>query len=154
MTSETSQEPQEQTRETELTEQLQRLQAEFSNYRRRAEADAKDARNQGKDGLFKELFAVIDSIELALKHRKDHACEVTEGLELIYSQLLSMLEQHGITKIPMQDVVDAKLHEVYLTETKADAKDGAILDVLQSGYARGDTVLRTAKVKAARKGPQ
>ncbi len=142
----------------ELTEQLQRLQAEFANYRKRTEADAALAAEKGQEKFLRDLLSVADSVMLALKH--DVASEkpakaeadLRVGLNLIKDQFNQLLERFGVETVDCTGTVDPRLHEVYLTETTKDAPNGAILEVLQQGYQRRGSVLRTAKVKAARNG--
>ena len=138
----------------ELIEQLQRLQAEFENYRKRIESQNQDAAAKGQEKLIKEILPIVDSLELAIKHysanHKEHESDLLKGIELIYSQLKATLENLGVQRINTEGTVDPRLHEVYLTET-ADAQPNTILETLQHGYVRHGTVLRTAKVKAARK---
>ena len=138
-------------RENELVGQVQRLQAEFDNYRKRVTADMKFAAEKGQEKLVKDLLPIVDSVDLALKHYGTESSELAKGLALIHSQLMTTLENWGVTQIPCEGNVNPQFHEVYLTET-AGAPQNTILDVLQPGYQRHGTVLRTAKVKAARKG--
>jgi molecular chaperone GrpE len=149
---ETPAQPSDQTQE--LIGQLQRLQAEFENYRKRVDAQSQDAAAKGQEKLIKELLPAIDSLELAIKHyganHKQHESDLLKGIELVYSQLKSTLENLGVHRAKADGLVDPRLHEVYLTET-SDAPSNTILEVLQHGYVRHGTVLRTAKVKAARK---
>lgn len=144
-----------QTREQELTSQLQRLQAEFENYRKRVDAEGQQAGQKGQEKLLKDLLTVVDSLDLALKHNtaltetNPAFTELRQAMLLIHNQLSQFLEQHAVERIPTTGVVDPRLHEVYTTET-ADAPAGTILETFQSGFRRNGTVLRTAKVKAAR----
>lgn len=145
--------PQEQspTKEQELVSQLQRLQAEFDNYRKRVEAESQRAAEKGQEKLIKDVLAIVDSMELALKHNTEKENELTKGLELIYSQFLSALESWGVHRIQSEGPVDPRLHEVYITDTSDTVQPNHILETLQHGYTRSGVVLRTAKVKAARK---
>jgi molecular chaperone GrpE len=146
--------PQQPTRQQELTDQLQRLQAEFANYRKRIEAEQQYAAERGQEKIVKEVLSIVDSMELAIKHHTNdnkQTQELLKGLELIYSQLLSALENWGVERIPADGLLDPRLHEVYITETRDDVPSNTILETLQHGYMRHGTVLRTAKVKAARK---
>jgi len=134
----------------ELVDQLQRLQAEFENYRKRVDFEIMQAKDRGEEAVIKELFPVIDSFELAIKHHSECEDELLKGVELIYSQLLSQLERLGVHRIPAEGIVDPRLHEVYIAE-QSEQPEHTIIEVLQQGYTRNGTVLRTAKVRAARK---
>lgn len=146
----------------ELTNQLQRLQAEFDNYRKRGEAEAKRISERHVEAILRELLPIIDGTELCIQHygpkqdkeeKQENAKsdELLTGITLIHKQLEHVLEHWGVTRIPAEGQVDPKLHEVYLTETTNAHTPGSIITVLQQGYTRNGTVLRTAKIKAARK---
>ena len=141
------------------------LQAEFNNYRRRADADVATALERGREKAIRELLPVLDSFALAKAHAKAPApaaenphkaaavteeSELSKGFTLIYSQLHKLLDEWQVSEIPGTGLVDTRLHEVYITETLPNKPAGTILQVLQPGYVRNGTVLRTAKVKAAR----
>lgn len=135
----------------ELIDTLKRLQAEFENYRKRADAECRSSQSRGENAVIIELLPVIDSFEQALKH-SDGKSELHTGVQHIYTQLLSQLERLGIHRIQETGIVDPKLHEVYLVAQNS-GPEGTIIETLQHGYVREGTVLRTAKVKAARNTP-
>jgi molecular chaperone GrpE len=136
----------------ELTNQLQRLQAEFDNYRKRVEQEATDAKERGKVEAVKELLPVIDALELALTHANtpEGKDALAQGVATIHSQLKQILERLGVHAIATEGMVDPRHHEVYLTETSDKHPANSIIQTLQKGYTRNGTILRTAKVKAAR----
>lgn len=136
----------------ELTQQLQRLQAEFDNYRKRVNAEATDAKERGKVDVIKELLPVIDALELAVAHAKtpEGKDALVHGVATIHNQLKQILERLHIHEIPQSGLVDPRHHEVYLTETTDKHPANSVIQTLQKGYIRNGTILRTAKVKAAR----
>jgi molecular chaperone GrpE len=129
----------------ELTDMLQRVQAEFENYRKRKEAEmCKFAEGASKELVFR-LLPVLDSFELALKtHVHDGG-----GVELLYSQLIGVLEGQGLKDIQQMSMFDPRLHEALMVEESKEPQ-GKILEVFQKGYMLGDCVLRPAKVKVAK----
>ena len=87
---------------------------------------------------------------MALKNTDNHA-ELIEGVELIYSQLYTLLKEEGLEHIPAEGKkFDPYLHEVMLSE-KSEEKEDTIIDELQKGYLLKDRVLRHSKVKVAKK---
>ncbi len=134
----------------EYRDSLQRLQADFENYKKRCEREAESLRKYANAGLVKSLLPVLDSFELALKNNGDHQ-KFVKGVEMIYAQLYSMLEDCGLKKIEAEGRrFDPYLHEVLLQEDSE--KDGIVLEELQKGYVLGDAVIRHSKVKVGRKG--
>lgn len=130
----------------ELEEQLKRVQADYANYRRRTEERREQEVLRGKKQLVQEILSVVDNLELALKQvKKQDQAEFYKGVELIYGQLVTALEQQGVKRIDAE-TFDPAMHEVLLTEASKEPK-GTILEVLQQGYMLGSDVLRSAKVK-------
>ncbi|MBD3310712.1 nucleotide exchange factor GrpE [Candidatus Woesearchaeota archaeon] len=134
----------------ELTETVKRVQAEFENYRKRIERDREDlCRSAGKEMILK-LLPVLDNFELALSN-KDNKEEFVKGVELIYSQLMSTLENEGVRRIDAKgQKFDPYNHEALLQE-ESDKEPGTVVEELQKGYMIGDKILRLAKVKIAKK---
>ena len=136
----------------ELTSQLQRIQAEFDNYRRRIAAETMSATERGKIDVIKELLPAIDALELAIVHSKtpEGKNALSQGVTTIHNQLKQILERLGVQEIPQTGLIDPRHHEVYLTETTDKHPANSVIQTLQKGYIRNGTILRTAKVKAAR----
>jgi molecular chaperone GrpE len=132
----------------ELTESLQRLQAEFENYKKRTELNNAEYRKCAIHDFIKKLLPVIDNFELALQHKKNKE-EFLKGVELIYSELYSILEDEGLEKIDaLNKKFDPYFHEALLSE-KSD-KPNVVLEELQKGYKLKDKVLRHTKVKVSK----
>jgi len=129
-------------REKELTELLQRLQAEFENYRKRKEAETSRFLINANKELIIKLLPILDSFELALESKH-------EGIEMIYSQLMTVLESEGLEEIKSLKSFDPRLHEALIAE-KSEKAPGTILEVFQKGYMLNGNVIRAAKVKVAK----
>jgi molecular chaperone GrpE len=153
-----SQEPQETPSEEgrqELVETLQRLQAEFENYKKRVEKENAEYSLQANGQLLRELLPVLDNFELALGHVKPAEKQdggLYKGMELIYAQLVSILEANGVTPIQPaeKEKFDPYYHEAMLAEQQEGAEKNRVLEVLQKGYMLKGKVLRTAKVKVTK----
>jgi molecular chaperone GrpE len=149
------QEPQEKPGEKghqELVETLQRLQAEFENYKKRVEKENAEYCLQANGQLIRELLPVLDNFELALGHVKPEEKQdggLYKGMELIYVQLVGILETNGVTPIqPAEgEKFDPYCHEAMLAEQKEGVEKNRVLEVLQRGYMLKGRILRTAKVK-------
>jgi molecular chaperone GrpE len=130
---------------TDLTDTCKHVQADFENYRKRVERDQQMYKTQAKKDIVQKSLLILDNFHLAL--RTAPQTDFAKGIELIYAQLLSMLEAEGL-RIIETTTYNPKLHEVLLTE-KSDNKAGTILEVLQNGYTLDGMIIRTAKVKLA-----
>lgn len=138
---------------SELTDTLKRLQAEFENYKKRVDKENIITIKNANLNLIKELLPVLDSFELALKSNINENNEITKyrkGLELIYSQLYSILETYGLRIIDTKDKkFDPFRHEVLLVK-ECDLPDDTIIQEFQKGYFLNETIIRHSKVMIAK----
>ena len=133
----------------EYRDSLQRLQAEFENYRKRAEKESASACRYATAGFVKKLLPTLDSFEMALKAPENNE-KFVKGVELIYAQLYSLLEDEGLKRIEAKGMeLDPYRHEVLMQE-KSD-KDNIVLEELQKGYEFKDMIIRHSKVKVGRR---
>ena len=132
----------------EYKDSLLRLAAEFENYKKRADKQCADARKYANADLVKSMLPVLDSFDMALKN-KDDLKKFAKGVEMIYAQLYSILEENGLSAIKAEGEPDPYLHEVLLQE-ESEA-DGKILEELQRGYRFSDMIIRHSKVKVGKK---
>ena len=133
----------------EYKDALQRLQAEFENYKKRVDKEAVSFRAYANAEFVKCLLPLLDSFEMALKNTADKE-KFVKGVEMIYAQLYSLLEDNGLRKIEAEGQnFDPYKHEVLLQE-ESD-KDNIILEELQRGYMFNNAVIRHSKVKIGRK---
>jgi len=134
----------------ELTETLQRLQAEFENHKKYVEKQSSEFVKYSKADLIIKLLPILDSFELALKNTSDKE-KFIKGVELIFSQLYSLLEKEGLKPIKAEgQKLDVHKHEVLLKESSHNPED-TIIEELQKGYTLHDKVIRHSKVKVSKK---
>tara|TARA_Y100000310_G_scaffold340125_1_gene434882 strand:+ start:1853 stop:2326 length:474 start_codon:yes stop_codon:yes gene_type:complete len=133
----------------EFTDTLQRLQAEFENYKKRVDKEKVHFLEYSKAELIAKLLPIIDTFELALQNSQDNK-EFAKGIEMIFGQLYSLLEQEGLRKIEVNGKFDPFKHEVLMKEG-SDKEEDTILEELQKGYMLKDKVLRHSKVKVSEK---
>jgi molecular chaperone GrpE len=94
----------------------------------------------------KELLPVLDDLERALDAALHHEeARLEEGVRLVERQLRDTLAKEGLVEIETDGRFDPHVHEALLTQP-SEAEEGAILQVLQKGYALGDRILRPARV--------
>ena len=138
----------------ELTNTLQRLQADFQNYKKRIDKEHISTIKNANASLIKELLAVLDSFELAIKNNHENNPEIAKfkrGLEMIYAQLYSVLESEGLRMIETKNKkFDPFKHEVLMIK-ESDEPEDTILQEFQKGYILNDNVLRHSKVMIAKK---
>jgi len=133
----------------ELTETLKRLQAEFENYKKRIDKENVSCIKNANASLILSLLPVLDSFELAIKDNNTTNPEILKfkkGLEMIYAQLYSILEDNGLRPIDTKDQhFDPYKHEVLLIK-ESEKEDDTILQEFQKGYMLNNNILRHSKV--------
>lgn len=127
-----------------------RLQAEFANFKKRSEDNQARTYEIATGDVFKKIINVFDDFELALKNCSD-IDTFKKGIEMVYAKLISSAEESGLEKIQtLNKMFNPHEHEALLTE-KSSKPENTIIEELQSGFKLKNTVLRTAKVKVAKK---
>lgn len=137
----------------EYFEGWQRERADFSNYKRRVERDQQMLGQSLKIDVIKKYLSVVDDLERALKARPTEgpAAAWSNGIELIYRKLTSMLEAEGVLRIPAEtEEFNPSRHEAISYEDSPDHASNEIIEVVQQGYTLGDRVIRPALVRVAR----
>ena len=137
----------------EYLDTLRRVQAEFENYRKRVIKEQTALVDRATEGLVEQLLPVLDSFELAVKNADAGGSEDTEsvrkGVELVYAELLGVLEKAGLSRIEAEGKpFDPNVHEAVMQED-GDGEP-VVTDVLRTGYTLKGRVLRPAMVKVTR----
>ena len=133
----------------------QRTKADFINAKKREEEERGEFVKFSRKELIKELLPALDSFHTAFGNK-----EVWEkvdlnwrmGVQYIYSQLLGVLEKHGITLIDPKvgELFDPKKHaSIGLVLVAEKENDHTVAEVVQKGYALHGKILEPAKVKIA-----
>ena len=130
----------------EIKDLLLRTQANFENYRKQTEKRIEEIRQMASRNLIIQLLPVLDNFELALKTANTQNKDFLQGIELIYSQLNSVLSENGVKKIEEKKMFDPNFHEA-LMKIESDQPEETILETLQNGYTLHDKMIRVARVK-------
>jgi molecular chaperone GrpE len=131
----------------EYLDLARRTQADFENYRKRAAKEAAVAGERAKGGLVRELLPVLDNLERALASATDGEQHLAEGVRLVHSELVAVLERNGVEQFdPSGEQFDPTWHEALTTRPGDGAQPGTVLDVVEKGYRAGGVVLRPARV--------
>ena len=137
--------------------------AEMENLRRRTEREVADARTYGVTSFARDILAVADNMQRAMKALDTELREKAEagikalldGVELTERELLHVLEKHGVKKIePMGQKFDPNFHQAMYEVPDGSVPAGTVVQVVQPGYTIGERVLRPALVAVAKGGPK
>jgi molecular chaperone GrpE len=138
---------------TDYFDGWQRERADFTNYKRRVERDALQARDNALISVVKKYLVILDDLERALKLCPDcgEGAAWADGIELIYHKLRSLLEVEGVKRMDAEhEYFDPTRHEAISQEDSPNHKSGQIIEVVQPGYLLNDRVIRPATVRIAR----
>ncbi len=141
----------------QLVARLQRAKADFANYKKRVEKSRFQDKIRAQEEIILELLPVLDNFERALQvNPKDkEARNICKGVEMIYKQLLTLLQEKGMEEIEALDQpFDPHFHEaverVWVEEKPAEM----VVEVIQKGYRMGEKVLRPSLVKVNKGGDE
>ncbi len=131
----------------EYLDLARRAQADFENYRKRAAKEAAAAGQRAKSGLVRELLPVVDNLERALASARDDEQHLAEGVRLVHSELIAVLERNGVEQFdPRGERFDPGEHEALSMRSEDGAESGTVLDVVEKGYRANGGILRPARV--------
>jgi molecular chaperone GrpE len=134
---------------SQYRELAQRVQADFENYRKRVIREQTAVVERATEGLVEALLPVLDSFELALTTLDDADEKVRKGVELVYAELLSVLERQGLERLETDGKpFDPNVHEAVMQED-GDG-DPVVTETMRTGYRLKGRVLRPAMVKVTR----
>ena len=134
----------------EQKDKFLRLSAEFDNYLKRTLKEKAELILNGGEKSISSILPIIDDFERALQNMEiaTDVAAVKEGVELIFSKFMSVLQQNGVKVIETKEQpMDTDYHEaVAVVPAPAEELKGKILDCVQTGYILNEKVIRHAKV--------
>lgn len=98
------------------------------------------------------MLPVIDNLERALATNVEdpNLKNYVKGFEMIYQQLIHILNNEGVKEIEAQDKpFDPNFHQALMQEAVEGVEPGMVVEVLQKGYMLKDRVLRATLVKVS-----
>jgi molecular chaperone GrpE len=141
----------------DLAEELARVEdrykralADLDNYRKRAEREIQRRAADSRERLIGDWLEAVDSVERALRLEQPESA-LFAGLHAVLDQMEAILARQGVERIGAAgERFDPERHEAVAVRPSEDVPDQTILDVVRSGFALGDRVLRPAQVIVAR----
>lgn len=136
----------------ELNDKYQRLFAEFQNFRSRSEKEKSAMFEVGAKSIIEKILPVVDNFErgIASLSEEDLDSPVGQGMNLIYKQMTTALEEMGVTVIETEGKeFDPELHNAVMHEDNEELGENVISQEFQKGYKYRDTVIRHSMVKVA-----
>jgi len=132
-----------------------RLQADFDNARKRLEKEKIEFIKYANEGIILESLSILDDLERSVetaetKHQDPNT--FLKGIEMILAHFYEMLKKKGVSPIEAKGkIFDHNFHEALMQVETDEFSEDTVIEELQKGYMLEDRVIRTAKVKVAKK---
>ena len=136
----------------ELTDRVRRQMAEFDNFRKRTEKEKNQMFETGAKSIVEKILPVVDNFErgLAAVTEEEKGTPFVEGMEKIYKQMMTMLEEAGVKPIEaVGQEFDPNLHNAVMHVEDEELGENIIAEEFQKGYTYRDSVVRHSMVKVA-----
>ena len=136
----------------ELNDKYQRLFAEFQNFRSRSEKEKAAMFETGAKSIIEKILPVVDNFErgLAAIPEDEKGSAFAEGMEKIYKQKMTTLEEIGVTVIEAAGAeFDPNLHNAVMHVEDEELGENIVAEEFQKGYKYHDSVVRHSMVKVA-----
>jgi len=145
----------------DLKDRLLRLAAEMENLRKRMGREIEDTRSYAITKFARDMLTATDSLSRALivlpAETRDTADgplkSLIDGIELTEREMQRLLAVHGVKPIEAEgQKFDPHKHQAMFEVPDPTRPEGTVVQVVQTGYAIGDRVLRPAMVGVAKGG--
>lgn len=136
----------------ELNDRILRNLAEFDNFRKRTEKEKSQMFEIGAKSIIEKILPTIDNFDRAKAAVPEElkGSAYVEGIEMIYKQLMTSLEEAGLKPIEALGAeFDPNLHNAVMHEDNDELGENVVSEELQKGYMYRDSVVRHSMVKVA-----
>jgi len=136
----------------ELNDKLMRTIAEFDNFRKRSEKEKSTMFEFGAKDIIEKILPVLDNFERGLGSISEEEKEsaFAQGIEQIYKQFVSVLEDAGVKAIEtVGKEFDPNLHNAVMHVEDDSFGENIIAEEFQKGYMYKESVVRHSMVKVA-----
>ena len=126
--------------------------AEFDNFRKRTEKEKSAMYEIGAKSVIEKLLPVIDNFERGFMTvaEEDKGDAFVTGMEMVYKQLLTMLEGIGVKPIEaLGKEFNPDFHNAVMHVEDDSVGENIIVEEFQKGYTYRDSVVRYSMVKVA-----
>ncbi len=133
----------------ELEDRVKRQMAEFENFRKRTEKEKTAMFETGAKSVIEKILPVVDNFErgLASVPEEEKDSGFSQGMQMIYKQLMTELENMEVKPIPaLGEEFDPEFHNAVMQVESEEFASGVIAQELQKGYTYRDSVVRHSMV--------
>lgn len=133
----------------ELEDRVKRQMAEFENFRKRTEKEKTAMFETGAKSVIEKILPVVDNFErgLASIPEGENDGAVAQGMQMIYKQLMTELENLDVKPIPaVGEEFNPEFHNAVMQVESEEFESGVVAQELQKGYTYREGVVRHSMV--------
>lgn len=133
----------------QLEDRVKRQMAEFENFRKRSEREKQAMFETGAKSVIEKILPVVDNFErgFASVEPDDQGDAFVEGMNMVYRQLMTELENLGVKPIEAVGCeFDPNFHNAVTQVESEEYESGVVAQELQKGYTYRDSVVRHSMV--------
>lgn len=136
----------------ELNDKVVRQMAEFENFRKRSEKEKSQMYDMGAKAMIEKILPVLDNFERGLQTvpQELEGNAFVDGMNMIYRQMVTMLEEAGVTAIEaVGSEFNPEYHNAVMHIDDEAFGENEVVEEFQKGYMYRETVVRHSMVKVA-----
>ncbi len=133
----------------ELEDRVKRQMAEFENFRKRTDKEKTAMFEIGAKSVIEKILPVVDNFErgLASISEEEKGNGFADGMQMIYRQLMTELENLGVKPIEaVGQEFNPDYHNAVMQVESEEYESGIVAQELQKGYMYRDSVVRHSMV--------
>jgi molecular chaperone GrpE len=147
----------------ELRDRLLRTVAEMENLRKRNERELADKGKYAIASFARDMLTATDSLSRALMTLPSEARDsvdatvrsLIDGIDMTEREMQRLLAKHGVVPIEAEgQKFDPHKHQAMFEVPDPSKPEGTVVQVVQTGFAIGDRVLRPAMVGVSKGAPK
>ncbi len=134
----------------DLEDKLKRQMAEFDNFRKRTDREKSAMFEIGAKDIIERILPVLDNFERGLGAVSEEEREgaFVQGIEKIYKQLVTALEEAGVKPIEaVGKEFDPNFHNAVMHAEDEELGENLVAEEFQKGYLYKESVVRHSMVK-------
>ena len=133
----------------ELEDRVKRQMAEFENFRKRTDKEKTAMFEVGAKSVIEKILPVVDNFErgLASISEEERGNGFADGMQMIYKQLMTELENLGVKPIEaVGQEFNPDYHNAVIQVESEEYESGIVAQELQKGYMYRESVVRHSMV--------
>ncbi|MDE7015189.1 MAG: nucleotide exchange factor GrpE [Kineothrix sp.] len=133
----------------ELEDRIKRQMAEFENFRKRTDKEKTAMFEIGAKSVIEKILPVVDNFErgLASISEEEKGNGFADGMQMIYKQLMTELENLGVKPIEaIGQEFNPDYHNAVMQVESEEYESGIVAQELQKGYMYRESVVRHSMV--------